>query len=209
MAELSDAIKEAYNVAPADVVILHTIELRHPAIVDEQGSAMAIRVVRNYENPDRWLNLLGAEAEAACTGLSDEDRALVGLIARLEDDAPMNPGELVPFIALAFRFDLPPVEPGRTPEMSVAIDNVGQTLSKHLRAAATSGQAVKLTYRPYLTTDLQAPHFNPPITFNLIKPKVAGGRAEGRARLPKDLFTRAFPFRLFEAADWPGLQRSS
>ena len=35
---LSEALKEAYASAPSDVVLLHTLELRHPSFVDEQGN---------------------------------------------------------------------------------------------------------------------------------------------------------------------------
>lgn len=41
---LSQAIKEAYASAPANVVIYHTLELRHPAFT------APIRVVRDYED---------------------------------------------------------------------------------------------------------------------------------------------------------------
>lgn len=41
---LSQAIKEAYASAPANVVIFHTLELRHPAFTTP------IRVVRDYED---------------------------------------------------------------------------------------------------------------------------------------------------------------
>lgn len=34
---LSEAIREAYASAPSDVVILHTLELRHPDFVDENN----------------------------------------------------------------------------------------------------------------------------------------------------------------------------
>jgi phytoene dehydrogenase-like protein len=43
-ATLSQAIKEAYASAPANVVIYHTLELRHPAFTTP------IRVVRDYED---------------------------------------------------------------------------------------------------------------------------------------------------------------
>ena len=43
---LSQAIKEAYAAAPSDVVILHTLELRHPDFEDDDGNPTAIRVVR-------------------------------------------------------------------------------------------------------------------------------------------------------------------
>jgi len=41
---LSDAIKEAYASAPSDIIIFHTLELRHSAF------SSPIRVVRDYQN---------------------------------------------------------------------------------------------------------------------------------------------------------------
>ena len=54
-AALSEAIKEAYASAPSQQIILHTLELRHPAFVDEAGQPVAIRVVRDIFN-DAVLN---------------------------------------------------------------------------------------------------------------------------------------------------------
>ena len=36
---LSEALREAYASAPSDVVILHTLELRHPDFKNESGVA--------------------------------------------------------------------------------------------------------------------------------------------------------------------------
>ena len=47
---LSQAIREAYAAAPSDVVILHTLELRHPAFVNDDESPTAIRVVRDHRD---------------------------------------------------------------------------------------------------------------------------------------------------------------
>ena len=41
---LSEALREAYASAPSDVVILHTLELRHPSFIDDDDQPMAIRV---------------------------------------------------------------------------------------------------------------------------------------------------------------------
>ena len=35
---LSEALKEAYASAPSNVILLHTLELRHPSFVDENGN---------------------------------------------------------------------------------------------------------------------------------------------------------------------------
>ena len=71
---LSEALREAYASAPSDVVILHTLELRHPSFIDDNGLPMAIRVVRDNQN----------------------------LTARMEGTAPLNAGEMVEFIAMGF-----------------------------------------------------------------------------------------------------------
>lgn len=53
---LSIAIKEAYASAPANVVIYHTIELRHPAFTSP------IRVVRDYANLSARLELTAVDS---------------------------------------------------------------------------------------------------------------------------------------------------
>ena len=102
---LDDAIREAYASAPADEVILDTLELRHPTFFDEEGQPTAIRVVRDHKD----------------------------LVARLEDDAPMNAGEAVTFRRCAFELRLAPIETVAVPEMELAIDNVSTELMEHLR----------------------------------------------------------------------------
>ena len=64
---LEQAIREAYASAPADTVILHTLELRHPAFADDDGRPTAIRVVR--DNVDLTARLeAGAPLDAAEMG---------------------------------------------------------------------------------------------------------------------------------------------
>lgn len=79
---LSETLKEAYASAPCNVILLHTLELRHPSFVDENGEPTAIRVVRDNINH----------------------------ICTLEDTAPLDPGKAVEFIAMGFDLGLPPVE---------------------------------------------------------------------------------------------------
>ena len=74
---LSDALKEAYASSPSDVVILHTLELRHPDFKNEAGVTTAIRVVRDQQD----------------------------LFARLEPSAPLYPSQMVRFVAMGFDLD--------------------------------------------------------------------------------------------------------
>ena len=105
---LEQAIREAYASAPADTVILHTLELRHPAFVDDDGRPTAVRVVRDH----------------------------VDLTARLEAGAPLDGGETVRFVALSFDLELPPVDTAPVPEIAVTLDNVSREIVRHLDAAA-------------------------------------------------------------------------
>ena len=43
-------MKEAYVLAPGDIVILHTLKLRHPGFKDALGKPTASRVVRDYQD---------------------------------------------------------------------------------------------------------------------------------------------------------------
>ena len=128
-AALSEAIKEAYASAPSEQIILHTLELRHPAFVDDAGLPVAIRVVR--DTADLW--------------------------ARLESQAPLQAGERVQFVAMGFELDLPPVDTMPVPEITVTLDNVSREIVRHLDAAAESQSVIEVTYRPYLSTDLEGP----------------------------------------------------
>ena len=175
---LEQAIREAYASAPADTVILHTLELRHPAFADDDGRPTAVRVVRDHAD----------------------------LTARLEAGAPLDAGETVRFVALAFELELPPVDTAPVPEISVTLDNVSREIVRHLDAAATSLERIEVTYRPYLSTDLEGPQMDPPITLTMTEVEVDVFRATGRARM-LDIGNRAFPAETYTAKRFPGLTR--
>ena len=203
---LEQAIREAYASAPSDTVILHTLELRHPAFMDDDGEPTAIRVVRNFADEESWLSLGGAEVQAVLDAMPAQARDLVGLVARLEEDAPKDGGRMVPFIALAFDLELPPVDTAPVPEIAVTLDNVSREIVRHLDAAATSHEIVEVTYRPYLSTDLEGPQMDPPITLTLTEVEVDVFRATGHARM-LDIGNKAFPADLYTAKRFPGLTR--
>ncbi len=199
---LSAAIAEAYASCPSNVVELHTMELRHPAFVDEQGNPTAVRVVRNYADEVTWRD--NPAAAAVLDGLAPKVRERVGLVARLEADAPLDAGQMVPWIALAFDFGLPEVSPAPVPELVVTMDNVGRELMEPIEAAAESRIKVEVTYRPYLSIDLEGPQMDPPLTLVLTSIQTTPTRVVARARVP-DLANRAFPRRVYRAKDFPGL----
>ena len=175
---LSEAIREAYASAPSDTVILHTLELRHPSFLDDDGQPTAIRVVRDH----------------------------VDLLARLEADAPVDGGMIVRFVAMGFELELPPVDTAPVPEIAVTLDNVSRELVRHLDAAATSQDKIEVTYRPYLSTDLEGPQMDPPITLILTEVEADVFRITGRARM-LDIGNKAFPAETYTAKRFPGLTR--
>lgn len=197
---LSEAIREAYASAPSDVVILHTLEIRHPSFT------APIRVVRNHADTASWVALGGAPVQAVLGALAPADRAMVGLVARLEADAPADGGALVAWVALAFDLDLPPVDTVPVPEITVTLDNVGREITDALDAAAISQDRIEITYRPYLSTDIEGPQMDPPITMMLTEVEATPLQVTGRARM-LDVGNKAFPARFYTATDFPGLAR--
>ncbi len=175
---LSEALREAYAAAPADVVILHTLELRHPSFLDDEGQPTAIRVVRDN----------------------------VDLTCRLEAGAPLNGGEMVTFIAMGFDLQLPLVDTAPVPEISITLDNVSREIVRHLDGAAESQDVIEVTYRPYLSTDLEGPQMEPPITLVLTEVTADVFRVTGRARM-LDVGNKAFPAETYRATTFPGLTR--
>jgi hypothetical protein len=202
---LSAAIREAYASAPADVVVLHTLEIWHPAFV-EDGVARPIRVVRNFEDTATWLALGGAGVQAVLDGLDADARRKVGLVARLEAGAPRDAGLLVPFVALGFDLELPAVDTIPVPEIVVTLDNVGREIAKHLDAAAVSQERIEIMYRPYLSTDIEGPQMDPPMTMTLSEVEVDVFRVTGRARV-LDIGNKAFPSEIYTIKKYPGLRR--
>jgi hypothetical protein len=175
---LSQALKEAYASAPSDSVILHTLELRHPSFKDEDGKQIAVRVVRDHQD----------------------------LVARLEPTAPLNPGERVTFVAMGFDLELPPIDTAPVPEITLTLDNVSREIITHLEAAASSQAKIEITYRPYLSDDLEGPQMDPPFTLVLTEVSATATSVTGRARM-LDVGNKAFPGDTYSAKRFPGLTR--
>ncbi|WP_039758440.1 DUF1833 family protein [Bartonella queenslandensis] len=175
---LTAALAEAYASSPSDVVILHTLELRHPAFKDDDGAPIGVRLVRDYQD----------------------------LSAKLEASAPLNANEYVRFIAMGFDLELPPVDTAPVPEITVTIDNVSRELIKHLDAAVESAEKIEITYRPYLSNDLSGPQMDPPITLTLTQVEADVSRVVGRARM-LDVGNKSFPAENYTSKRFPSLTR--
>ena len=175
---LSEALKEAYASAPCNVTIFHTLELRHPAFVDEQGKTTAIRVVRDNINHKCFL----------------------------EEDAPLDAGKEVEFVAMGFDLGLPPVETIPVPEITVSLDNVSTEIIKYLDQAIETQEMIEMTYRPYLSNDLSGPQMNPPITLVITDITADISKITATARM-MDIGNKSFPAENYTVKKYPGLSR--
>lgn len=175
---LSEALKEAYASAPSDVILLHTLELRHPSFVDENGEPTAIRVVRDNINH----------------------------ICTLEDSAPLDAGKAVEFIAIGFDLELPPVEAIPVPEITLTLDNVSTEIIQYLDRAVETQDMIEMTYRPYLSNDLSCPQMNPPITLVITEITADISKISATARM-MDIGNKSFPAENYTVKKYPGLSR--
>jgi len=175
---IEDALKEAYASAPSNIVILHTLEFRHPNFVDELNQPTSIRVVLDNVDHD----------------------------CKLESSAPLNPNGIVTFTRFSFDFTLPEVQSSATPEIIISMDNVSREIEDNLALAVASPYKVEVTYRPYLSTDLTSPQMDPPLTLTLTHVEADDFKVTARASYG-DAANKAFPSELYNSTRFPGLIR--
>lgn len=173
---LSAAIKEAYALAPSDDVVIHTLEIRHPAFRGEDGLPDSAWAVLNEKDVE-----LGVEAAA-----------------------PVRGGETVLFRGVQFDLTFPPIENAPAPEMEFSIDAVSRDLVDSLDRAMGDRHRILACYRVYLASDRTTPQRLPPEVFTLSNVEVNSSTVTARARLPIDL-RRSFPKRTYTATEFPGL----
>ncbi len=174
---ISDALAEAAALAPADELIHHTIELRHPSFIDEAGNPDSIWVVQGTED----------------------------LQAPIEAGAPVRGGQTVNFTAFAFSFALAGVEESVTAEIDVTLDGVTREVIEHLDAAMESNDPIVMVYRVYLDSDLaDGPQRLPPDQYELSEVHCTATSVKAKARVGIDLRGQ-FPRKLYTAQNFPGL----
>jgi|688.fasta_scaffold08531_12 hypothetical protein len=181
---LSAAIKEAYASSPSDEVIIHTLEFRHPAFLNESNQPDSIRVVRDYRD---WE-------------------------AKLEADAPLHAGTFQLFVGFAFDFSIPGVEKSSAPAIEITIDNASKIVIDQLDAAIVLPGSLEVTYRPYLLSDidgqgrLNEPHMIPVLTLKVDSIDVTDLQITAIASVG-DYANKRFPNEDYTATRFPGLIR--
>lgn len=169
------AWEEAEATAPPGIVVYCTLELQHPAFLQD-AVEVPIRVV---------------------TGVADD------MSFGIEDGATFNGGETVVFQAIPFYAERPDFAEGRTPECQVTIDNIGREVLGYLEDAVQIKADLAVLYREYRSDDLTEPCYGP-IRFVMRRVRVKGTSVVGVAKLD-DLANRKFPYKTYTVNEFPGL----
>jgi Domain of unknown function (DUF1833) len=127
------------------------------------------------------------------------------LVARLEADAPLDPGAFVTYQPGYFQLTRQSeTNSGSTPEIEITVDNAVKLLMPYIDAAKESRDPIQVTWRPYLANDLTAPHISPPLTLSLRSIEVNMTRIIARAGFGNTT-NRRFPALEYLSTQHPGL----
>lgn len=144
---------EANAACPIDPLIYYTIELQHPAFV-EDGEPIPLRFVVDVE--DRQFGI--------------------------EPGALFDAGNLANFVACAFQSEYPEFGEAKIPSSRVAVDNISGHVSPLLNAAVKVRANLVLIYREYRADDVSEPCYGP-VRYLLTEVVAKGSRVEGIASL--------------------------
>jgi hypothetical protein len=176
----NQAIQEAYALAPAEEVILHTLELTHSSMPN------AIRVVADHGD-----------------SITIDGTLFSGHYLTLEDDYPGEGGESVFFQSCMFDFELPEQKLGSLPQIQISLDNVTRELMEYVDAIIAESSPLQLTYREYLYSDKETPQF---ILTGLSMKRISCTltKVTGTAEF-SDLINRSFPNKVYRPEEFRGL----
>lgn len=178
----TEALAEAYAAAPADEYVISTLELIHPAFVDDEGAADSVRVALDGRD---WL-------------------------LELEENAPLFAGEVKLFEALAMQITLPEQTESNLGSLNMALDNVPRTIWPKLQAAARVRASAMVIYREWVAVKSGTDYAvsGPPdmvidqLTMRMVTATQL--RLEGKAGFV-DLLNKSFPRKIFDQETFPGL----
>lgn len=179
MATMTEALAVVLASNLREEIVLGTLEFRHPAFIDASGNPAPVRVVADFND----------------------------LVARLEGDAPLNAGEDVTFIGVAFDFALPAMEEGQAPQVDIVVDGASGVMIEHLENAVAQTQQVEVTYRRFLASNPAAgPQDGEPLTLYIASAQVTLTRVTLTATLT-DIHNSSFPADVYRPDVFPGLVR--
>jgi hypothetical protein len=139
--ELALETKKRYAATVLDDVMIPTLEIRHPAILDEEGDPTAIRIVNDMGT------LIGTVDELD----------MFGWQLGLEADAPLDAGETVTFVYCPFEYIPPSQTDDAIQAGKLRIDNVARQISQYIDDLMLTQADLTITYREYWLTELTTP----------------------------------------------------
>lgn len=175
---MEQALAECYASEPVDEFSLDTIELIHPAFIDNAGNQDSIRAVLANEAWDLTL----------------------------EADAPLKPGQTLTFSPIPFTFTMPGFSEGEVPKLTFGISNVSRIVTQYLEQAIEQTTPITLIYRPYSSKDTSAPQLDPVIIMELSEAVAGVFQVTGVASL-SDVHNYPFPAQLYTPTRFPALVR--
>lgn len=171
----TDAWAEAEASLPPTVDMYCTIELKHPAFV-ENGVPFSVRAVAGSYS---------------------------SIMAGIELGAELNPGEMVEFKPIPFYADKPEFQEGKTPECRITVDSIGDELIPYLEAATKIRADMVSIYREYRSDDMTAPCYGP-VEFLIKQVTLKSSTIEGIGKID-DLVNKKFPSRVYTYSEYSGL----
>ena len=122
------------------------------------------------------------------------------LNARLEN------GRMVTFIRYAFDLTKPDVTTDGVPQCTFEIDNISREITTNIQLATESSDAITVTYREYISSDLSGPQNNPPLVMTLSNISADAFRVKATASFG-NLANKRFPTEEYTVERFPSLAR--
>ena len=175
--EPSDDLRAFTPGGDPTVCVVHTLEFRHPAFVDDNNNPAPARVAHSYEPFE----------------------------GTLESDAPMNAGETVTFQPLAFTARLPEQGENANRNCELVCANAARVLTPYLEKATLNPAPINVTYRQYLSSAPGVPGWV--VGGLTIKNSRAETHRVTATAGFEDLINKPHPKRLYTVREFPGLDR--
>ncbi len=131
--------------------------------------------------------------------------APIYLVKNLEDlELTLETAETVTFIACGFKMALPPSDDAGLQNLSLTMDNVDLRISSFIRTVKGSKEPVRVTYRPYLSSDPSQPQTDPCLQLVLSDISLNLFEASGKATFA-DVINKKFPSDKYTRSRFPSL----
>lgn len=184
---LSEQLKTAYTSPKPQEFIIDTIEFKAISANSQDTPISIASIVKGVPNS------------------SVESHAKTGTSLFNSWQAPIESGVNHSFSIVNFDMSLAPISSEPTPEMNIAIDNIGVILFQALDQALSQHKRINLLYRPYLSERInEGPQITPPPQLTITDVSANLQTVNIRARM-LEIANRMFPSKIYNNSDFPGL----